>query len=396
MKINFDEINDRKGTYCTQWDYIEDRFGKSDLLPFSISDTDFKIPVPITQQLEKVLQHQIFGYTRWNHDDFKTAIQQFFKRRFDCEIVKDWIVYSPSVIYSVSVLLRLLSQENDSVICFNPMYDAFFNVVQKNNRKLISCHLQSQNHSFQIDFEDFEKKAKNCQILLLCSPHNPTGRVWSQEELHKIIDICKKYQIKIISDEIHMDIILTNRKHQPILKYLTQYEDMYLVSSSSKTMNTPGLGGSYAIIPNTQIREQFLIQTKEKDFVNSANIMGMYACMVGYQKCDDYIDQLIDYIKGNMQYVEHFLKENLPDFSFQMPEATYLAWIDVRKVPFSMNQIQKAFIDIGGIAVMDGQVYGENGQGFLRMNCGCPRSKLEEGLKRMKKAMDAIEQEKKL
>lgn len=390
MKVNFDEINDRKGTYCTQWDYIEDRFGKSGLLPFSISDTDFKIPVPITQKLEEVLKHQIFGYTRWNHDDFKGAIQSFYQRRFDCYIDKDWVIYSPSVIYSVSVLLRLLSQDNDAVLCFNPMYDAFFNVVEKNNRRLISCPLNNQ--TFQIDFKDFENKIKDCQILLLCSPHNPTGRVWTQEELTQIIKICKKYQVKIISDEIHMDVILTNRKHQPILHYLSQYDQLYLVSSSSKTMNTPGLGGSYAILPNSQIRKQFLIQTKEKDFVNSASIMGMYACMVGYTQCDDYIDQLVDYIKGNMQYVETFLKENIPDFTFHIPESTYLAWIDVRNAPFTMDEIQKAFIEIGEVAIMDGKVYGENGRGFLRMNCGCPRSKLEEGLKRMKKAMDALYQ----
>ncbi|WP_044600132.1 MalY/PatB family protein [Candidatus Stoquefichus massiliensis] len=390
--MNFDEINDRKGTYCTQWDYIEDRFGKSGLLPFSISDTDFKIPEPITKQLEKILEHQIFGYTRWNHDDFKGSIQGFFQRRFDCHIEKDWVVYSPSVIYSVSVLLRLLSQDNDTVLCFNPMYDAFFNVVEKNKRNLISCHLN--NETFQIDFHDFENKIKDCQVLLLCSPHNPTGRVWTSEELQHIIKICQKYQVKIISDEIHMDVILTNRKHQPILKYLSQYNQLYLVSSSSKTMNTPGLGGSYAIIPNQEIKKQFLIQTKEKDFVNSANIMGMHACMVGYTQCDNYIDQLVDYIKGNMRYVETYLKENIPDFTFHIPESTYLAWIDVRKAPFSMDEIQKAFIEIGEVAIMDGKVYGDNGIGFLRMNCGCPRSKLEEGLKRMKKAMDALYQRK--
>lgn len=396
MKVNFDEINDRKGTYCTQWDYIEDRFGRSGLLPFSISDTDFKIPIPITQQLEKVLNHQIFGYTRWNHDDFKGSIQGFLQRRFSCYIEKDWVIYSPSVIYSVSVLLRLLSQDNDSILCFNPMYDAFFNVIEKNNRNLVSCNLLSKDKIFEIDFIDFKNKIKDCQILLLCSPHNPTGKVWSEEELSQIIELCKKHQVKIISDEIHMDIILTNKKHQPILKYLSQYNQLYLVSSSSKTMNTPGLGGSYAIIPNTEIRNQFLTQTKEKDFVNSANIMGMHACMVGYTECDDYIDQLVEYIKGNMKYVETFLQDNIPDFSFQSPESTYLAWIDVRNSPFTMNEIQKAFIEIGKVAIMDGKVYGENGKGFLRMNCGCPRSKLEEGLKRMKKAMDALYQGKQL
>lgn len=392
MKYDFDEVHNRLGTYCTQWDYIEDRFQKKDLIPFSISDTDFIVPKPITEKIYEVAQHQIYGYTRWNHHDFKSSITTYYQRRFQTHIEEDWILYSPSVMYSVSLLIRLLSQPHDKVLTMNPMYDAFFTVIEDNDRELVSHHLIHKNGSFEIDFDVFEKQIQDCQILLLCSPHNPTGRIWSHEEMIRMIELCQKYQVKIISDEIHMDIQIKDKKHTPLLKYINKYDELYTASSSSKTLNTPGLIGSYVMIPNPQIRDAFLHHTRKKDFLNSVSIFGMYATMVGYTQCDDYIDQLNEYIKGNMELVEKFIQDNLPDFHFQRPEATYLAWIDARDVPFTSEQIQEALVDIGGVAIMKGETYGENGKKYLRMNLGCPRSKVQEGLDRMKKAMDALYQ----
>ena len=390
MKYNFDEVHNRLGTYCTQWDYIEDRFHKKDLIPFSISDTDFIIPKPITEKINEVANHQIYGYTRWNHHDFKSSITGYFQRHFDTHIEEDWILYSPSVMYSVSLLIRLLSKRHDKVLTMNPMYDAFINVIKENDRELVTHNLIATDKSYEIDFDVFEKQARQCQILLLCSPHNPTGRIWSDEEMRKMIDICKKYHLKIISDEIHMDIQIQTKKHQPLLKYINLYEEMYTASSSSKTLNTPGLIGSYVMIPNEKIRDKFLGITRRRDFLNSASIFGMYATMIGYTRCDDYIEQLNEYIRGNMKLLEDFIEENLPDFHFHRPEATYLAWIDCRDVPFTSDEIQEALINIGGVAIMKGETYGENGTKYLRMNLGCPRSKLQEGLQRFKKAMDAL------
>lgn len=390
MKYNFDEVHNRLGTYCTQWDYIEDRFQKKDLIPFSISDTDFIIPKPITEKIYEVANHQIYGYTRWNHHDFKSSITTFHQRRFDTHVEEDWILYSPSVMYSVSLLIRLLSQPKDKILTMNPMYDAFFNVIQENDRELLSHHLIKKDGTFEIDFDIFEEQAKESTILLLCSPHNPTGRIWSDQEIRKIINICKKYQVKIISDEIHMDIQVKDAKHCSLMGYLNEYNELYTASSSSKTLNTPGLIGSYVIIPNEKIRDEFIGVTRRRDFLNSASILGMYATMIGYTQCDDYIDQLNEYIRGNMEMVENFIRNHLSDFKFQKPEATYLAWIDAREVPFSADEIQDALVNVGEVAIMKGETYGENGAKYLRMNLGCPRSKIEEGLKRFKKAMDYL------
>lgn len=390
MKYNFDEVINRKGTYCTQWDYIEDRFNKKDLLPFSISDTDFKIPRPITDKLKEVMNHEIYGYTRWNHHDFKGAIADHYERRFNCFIDEDWILYSPSVMYSVSVLIRLLSNPKDKILAFNPMYDAFFSVIEENDRLLVSENLKEEQGVFKIDFESFDKKIRECKIMLLCSPHNPTGRVWTNEEIEHIIKSCKKYGVKIISDEIHMDIILGKNEHIPILKYIKEYAHLYLVSSASKTLNTPGLIGSYSIIPSEEMREKFLLQTRKKDFLNSVSIFGMYATMVGYRECNDYIDQLVEYIKENTVIVEEFIKKELPQLKYKPAEGTYLAWIDVRELPFTKEEIQYALVNEGKVGIMPGETYGDNGAKYLRLNCGCPKEKLIEGLWRLKKGIEYL------
>ena len=387
MKYNFDEVVDRKGTYCTQWDYVQDRFGQADLLPFTISDTDFKIPVPITEKIREITEHQIYGYSRWNHDDFKGSITSFYKRRFNCNMKNEWVLYSPSVMYSISLLIRLLSEKGDKVLTFDPMYDAFINVITQNDRQLVP-HLLDRTNGFTIDFAMLNEQLKECKILLLCAPHNPSGRIWSKNEMDQIIQLCKENDVKIISDEIHMDIRLKEAKHIPLLTYYSEYEGLYTASSCSKTLNVPGLIESYVIIPDERIRDLFLHQTRTKDFLNSVSIFGMYATMIGYKECDDYIDQLNEYIIENMKYVEAFLKVNLPDFHFEMPEATYLAWIDATNVPFTTEEIQDALVNVGKVAIMKGEVYGKNGEKYLRMNCGCPKSKLEDGLNRMKKAMD--------
>lgn len=388
MKHNFDEVYNRKGTYCTQWDYIQDRFGKKDLIPFSISDTDFTIPKPVYEKLQEILQHQIYGYSRWNHNDFKGSITGYYNRRFKVKIENDWVLYSPSVMYSVSLLLRLLCNNKKKVATFNPMYDAFFSVIEENGFELEKIQLYEKDGKFNIDFNEFEDSVKNCDVLLLCSPHNPTGKVWKEIELEFLINTCKKYNIKIISDEIHSDIIMPGNKHLPIVKYLSKYKELYLVSSGSKTFNYPGLIGSYAVIPNKNIYNEFLAITRRRDFLNSVSLPGMYATMVSYNECDYYIEQLVKYIDNNLSYVSQFIKENFEDIKFTKPEGTYLAWIDCRNVPFTCGEIQDSLINIGGVGIMRGEVYGS--EKYLRLNCGCPREKLKKGLERFKQSIDYL------
>lgn len=385
--MSFNEQIDRKGTYCTQWDYIEDRFGKNDLLPFTISDTDFKVPTGVEAALQERLRHPIFGYTRWNHTDFKSAVTHWYKERFGHQINEDWLVYSPSVIYSIKQLICLLSEPGEGVIIQTPAYDAFYKLIVGNQRKLVMNELIYQEGVYQLDFEDLRRQFEQPEnkILLLCSPHNPTGRVWTKKELVNIIELAQKNEVFIISDEIHMDILRKGQHHQPLTELIQK--NVAVVTSGSKTFNFPGLIFSYGLIPDSSLRQRFLQQMKEADGLGSTSIFGLVATISAYEKESNWVSELNQYIDDNIAFVTAYLKQHHPEISVTKSEATYLMWLDCSQVPFSMEQLQQRMIKRGKVAIMSGEVYGETSRNFLRLNVGCPRKKLEEGLRRLTESL---------
>lgn len=389
--MNFDEIKDRRGTYCTQWDYVKDRFGKDGLLPFTISDMDLESPVEIAEALVKRINHKIFGYSRWNHDDFKNSIEGWYNRRFNYQINKDWIVYSPSVIYAVSKFIEMKSEKGDGVLINTPGYDGFFKMIEANERKMITSSLKYINGKYEIDFDDFENKCKDVKIFLLCSPHNPVGKVWTKEELLKMIEICRKNNVFIISDEIHMDIIY-NGKHIPVLSLGGEYLDnMVLCTSASKTFNIPAFTGSYLFIPSEKDRDEFLRILKNRDALSSPSILAVIATMTAYNDCEYWVDELVKYTENNIKFVKKYLEENIPVLSCEVPQGSYFAWIDFSKLGISSEEFQKYLVDIGEIAVMPGLTYGEEGRYFLRLNVACSIKKVQDGLERIKKTIDFIQ-----
>lgn len=389
--MEFDEIKDRRGTYCTQWDYIKDRFGKSDLLPFTISDMDLESPEEIISALIKRVNHKIFGYSRWNHDDFKNSINYWYRKRFNYDIDEDWIVYSPSVIYSVSKFIELKSQKGDGVLINTPGYDGFFKVIEANDRKIVSSPLILKNGKYEIDFDDFEKKCREAKIFLLCSPHNPTGKVWTIEELKKIIAICKKHDLFIISDEIHMDIIY-DAIHTPILAVGADYsKNIVLCTSASKTFNIPALIGSYLFVPGEQDREDFLKILKNRDALSSPPILSIIATMTAYNHCEYWVDELVSYTRKNIEYIVSYLKEYIPQLKCSLPDGSYFAWIDFSNLGISSEEFQKYLIDIGKVAIMPGLTYGEEGRYFLRLNVGCSIKKVKDGLERLRRTVEYIQ-----
>ena len=390
--MNFDEIRDRRGTYCTQWDYVKDRFGKEGLLPFTISDMDLESPEEIAEALVKRINHKIFGYSRWNHDDFKNSIESWYKKRFSCEINKDWIVYSPSVIYAASKFIEMKSEKGDGVLINTPGYDGFFKMILGNERRIISSPLKNINGKYEIDFEDFEKKCREAKIFLLCSPHNPVGKVWTDEELTKIIEICKKNNVFIISDEIHMDIVY-NKKHIPIISLGKDYlENIVLCTSASKTFNIPAFTGSYLFIPSEKNREDFLKILKERDALSSPSILAVIATITAYNKCGYWVDELVKYTENNIRFVKEYLEKNIPELFCEIPDGSYFAWIDFSKLGISSEEFQKYLIDIGEVAVMPGLTYGEEGRYFLRLNVACSIKKVKDGLERIKKSVEYIKE----
>lgn len=388
--INFDKKVNRLGTYCTQWDYVEDRFGKKGLLPFTISDMDLEFPEEITEVLKERLNHKVLGYSRWKHDDFKDSITNWYSKRFNCSIDSNWIYYSPSVMYSISKLIEIFSDEGDGVLINTPAYNAFYEVIGNNNRNIIKSPLINKDGFYSIDFEDFEKKCKYSKIFILCNPHNPTGRVWSELELIKMVRICKENNVKIISDDIHMDIVYDN-KMTPVLNVSDNYlESIFICTSASKSFNIPALTGSYVIIPNEEIRTKFENITRYRDFVNSPAILAILGTMTCYNDCEYWLDELLRYLKENLQYTINYIECNLKPLKLVMPEGCYFAWIDFSGLKISSEKFQKLLIDIGEVAIMSGKVYGEESEFYLRLNVACSREKLEDGLNRIKKTIDYI------
>ncbi|WP_277902253.1 MalY/PatB family protein [Enterococcus lactis] len=387
--VTFDTAINRKGTYCTQWDYVEDRFGEAYLLPFTISDTDFMVPKEVLKTLKERMNHPVFGYTRWNHHELKEAIKQWYQSRFDTLLEEEWIMYTPTVIYAVSTLIQMLTKKGEGVVLQTPAYDAFFKVIQDNDRLLVENPLIYEENQYRIDFTNLEEKLARPEnkVLLLCSPHNPTGRVWKQWELEKIVALCRQYSIFLLSDEIHMDILGRGQRHIPITRF--NYEQVAIVTSGTKTFNFPGLTFAYALIPNLGLREHFQRKLKNADGLSSTNIFGMLATMSAYRYCSHWVDELNHYLESNQRYVKTFIQEKLPDVKVVDLEATYLMWLDVSKAVSDIPLLREKLISVGKVAIMDGSIYGGNGHQFLRLNIGCPKSKLVDGLDRMLKSFEA-------
>lgn len=380
--MDFDEEIDRRGTHCTQWDYIEDRFGQNDLLPFTISDTDFKVPPIVEKALFTRMQHPIYGYTRWNHGDFKDAVSHWYQTRFAATINEAWLVYSPSVIYSVKQLISILTVAGDGVIIQTPAYDAFFRLITSNGRKLVDNPLLYQEGNYQFNLVELAEQMAQPEnkVLLLCSPHNPTGRVWERKELIEILRLAQQHGVFIISDEIHMDILREGQVHVPLVQLAE--DNIAVVTSGSKTFNFPGLIYSYGLIPNPHIRTQFIQRLKEADGLSSTSIFGLTATIAAYQGGAGWVDALNHYLDGNSRFVKQYLQQHHPEIAVVDSQATYLMWLDCSKMALSMAEIQERLINQGKVAIMDGAVYGAAGKDFLRLNIGCPRAKLEEGMGR--------------
>lgn len=385
MMSRFDEWIDRRQTYCTQWDYVKDRFHVDGLLPFTISDMDLACPDEVQEALRKRITHPIYGYSRWKNDDYLQAICGWYKRRFDCEIDQKWICYSPSVMYAVAKMICFLSKKGEGVVIFTPAYDAFYHVIEHNERTLLACAFQQDQMDYEIDFEKLEECLKQAKILLLCNPHNPIGKVFSEAELKKIITLCEHYDVAIISDDIHMDITYGN-KLTPILS-LPCKVPCVICSSPSKTFNIPSLGGSYILIPDQRLWKRFETMTRYTEFVNSPAILGVIATVAAYQ-CDDWVEELNGYLLENLRYVDAYLKKHMPLLTMTLPMGCYFAWIHTDRLGVSDERLQEALVQEGKVAVMSGQVYGAVHR--LRLNVGCPRRKIEEGLRRMQIAYDKL------
>ena len=381
--FDFSTVVDRHGTWCTQWDYVADRFGAADLLPFTISDMDFATAPCITDALQQRINHGVFGYSRWKNDEFLAAIAHWFRQRFNSRIDTQTLVYGPSVIYMVSELIRIWSKPGDGVVVHTPAYDAFYKAIEGNARNVVAVAMEKHATGWQGNMAALEEalaKPEN-SVLLLCSPQNPTGKVWTREELTVIAELCARYDVAVISDEIHMDMVWGEHRHTP-------WNDVArgkwaLLTSGSKSFNIPALTGAYGLIGDDETRNAYLSALKGRDGLSSPSVLALTAHIAAYQQGGTWLDALRAYLEENLQYIAHELNSAFPKLNWQPPEATYLAWIDLRPLNLDDRALQNVLIEQQKVAIMPGYTYGEEGNGFVRLNAGCPRSKLEQGVQRL-------------
>lgn len=381
--FDFSTVVDRHGTWCTQWDYVADRFGAADLLPFTISDMDFATAPCITDALHQRINHGVLGYSRWKNDEFLAAVAHWFRQRFNSRIDKETIVYGPSVIYMVSELIRLWSKPGDGVVVHTPAYDAFYNAIGGNARQVVAVEMEKQAAGWQGNMAALEAalaKPEN-KILLLCSPQNPTGKVWTLEELTHMAELCARYDVAVISDEIHMDMVWGAHRHTPWNEVARG--KWALLTSGSKSFNIPALTGAYGLIGDEESRTGYLSALKGRDGLSSPSVLALTAHIAAYQQGEPWLDALRGYLEENLLYIAQELNSAFPKLNWQPPEATYLAWIDLRPLNIDDKALQKVLIEQQKVAIMPGYTYGNEGNGFVRLNAGCPRSKLEQGVQRL-------------
>ena len=374
----FSKKINRKNTKSYKWDTLEENFGNSEARPFWVADMDFKVPEAIEKAIKKRAEHPVFGYTIQT-DSFYQSIIDFIKRHHNWTIKKEWIYITPGVMAGVGFGIQSLTEVGDGVIVQPPVYNPFYEVILANKRIFFKNPLLLEEVGFKINFKQLEEVLKEGKLLLLSSPHNPTGRVFTKEELHEIATLAKKYNVPIVSDEIHSDVIFDNRKHYPIASIDSWVEDHSITMiAPSKTFNIAGLSTSVAIIPNPEIRKNFS-QAFNAIGGHEGNTFGVEALEAAYTDCDQWLFDLRTYLAGNRDFVVNFLKKNLPQAKTYGTEGTFLMWLDLNAYGDNKS-IEKALIFKGNIALTNGLTYGEEGNGFFRFNIGCSREELEKGL----------------
>ncbi|MCU5772398.1 pyridoxal phosphate-dependent aminotransferase [Erwiniaceae bacterium BAC15a-03b] len=381
--FNFDHPVDRHGSWCTQWDFVADRFGDADLLPFTISDMDFATAPVVLEALQQRISHGVFGYSRWQHAEFLDAIVYWYQQRFQLTVDSQQIVYGPSVIYMVAQLIRQWSAPGDGVVVHTPAYDAFGKTIDASQRQLLAAPLEKRGQHWHCDMTQLENllARDNCKIMLLCSPHNPTGKVWQAAELAQMAKLCQRHQVKVISDEIHMDMVMGNTPHTP---WISVARGPYaLFTSASKSFNIPALTGAYGFISQPEDRAQWMHTLKQADGLSSPAVMAIAAHIAAYRYGAEWLDALRAYLLANLRYVAGQLNQYFPELNWHPPEASYLAWLDLRPLGLDDQRLQQNLIKQQKVAIMPGDTYGVEGSGFLRLNVGCPRNKVEQGVERL-------------
>lgn len=388
---DFDVVINRKDTDSLKYDFALERGKSEDILPLWIADMDFKIPDEIVDALHNRVAHGIFGYTE-TRDRYFEAVSYWMEKRHGWIVEKDWLVKSPGVVFALAMGVRAFTEPGDGVLIQQPVYQVFDKVIRENDRVVIDNTLVlGEDGKYHMDLEDFERKAvqHHVKLFLLCNPHNPGGVAWSKDELEKLGDICIRRDIIIVSDEIHQDFVYKGR-HQVFANIKKELEERTITCTApSKTFNLAGLQVSNIFIPNSSLRDKFCKQMRAVGY-DYLNTLGLTACEAAYRYGEDWLDQLLEYLKGNILYVREYLEKKISKIKLMEPDATYLLWLDFRELGLSEEERLDLLDNKAGIWLNSGLKFGKTGEGFERINIACPRSVLGEALRRLEQAVNSL------
>ena len=385
---DFDKIIDRHGTNCLKFDFAKERGKNGDELSLWVADMDFEVAKPITDALQAQVNHGIYGYSEVKSDYFE-IVKNWFKENFDWEIKKGSLVKTPGVVYAIAMAVKAFTKEGEAVIIQQPVYYPFSEMIIANNRKLVNSPLVLKDGRYEIDFEDFEKKIveNNVKLFILCSPHNPVGRVWSVEELKRIGDICIKHDVVIFSDEIHADFVYEPNKHHVFASLGESYAaNSVIATAPSKSFNIAGLQVSNIFIENKKLRDAFRNEIVKSGY-SQMNTMGLVAARAAYESGQEWLDAVREYIKGNLDFLRDYLKENIPQVKLIEPEGTYLVWVDFRELGLTEEEREDLIVNKAKLWIDSGAMFGVDGEGFERFNIACPREYLKMALDSLAKAI---------
>jgi len=398
LKYDFDQLYDRNKTDCLKWDMMESIFGSGELLPLWVADMDLPVAKPIIDALKKRVEHPFYGYTQPGSSVIKSVVERM-KRKFDWDISPEWIVFTPGVVPALHVAVRSLTHPGDEVILQEPAYHPFFPVVINSGCKIINNGLKLVNGRYEMDLKNLEEKFHpktrplngpgRIKTVIFCNPHNPVGRLWKRDEIIRMGEIVINNGAVVISDEIHCEILFKGHKHTPFASISKKFEQNCIVCMSpSKTFNLAGLEVSSIIIPNKKIRENFV--NTRSGIVPNPNLFGYIAMEAAYKYGDEWLEQVLDYLQENLNYLKNYFLKNIPRIKVIDPEGTYLIWLDCHDLDMDNNVLRSFMRENAKVGLEDGFIFGESGSGFMRMNIACPRYILSEALKRIEKAVNQL------
>ena len=392
MKYDFDELIERRGTNCVKWDeegpcQTDDRCSSKEMIPLWVADMDFKVAPAIQEAVRKRAEHGVFGYNIVP-ESYYEAVIAWFRRRHQWDIHREWLLYTTAVVPAMSCVIKALTMPGEKVLILSPAYNCFFSSIKNNGCEVLESPLKAADDSFEVDFIDFESKCadEKTTLFLLCNPHNPTGRVWTRDELQRMYDICHRHGVKVVSDEIHCELIMPGYRFVP---FGTVTDDCVVMNSPSKSFNTAGLQIANIICshPTWRRRIDRAININE---VCDVNPFGIVALQAAYNESEDWIDELNQYLWGNYQMICDFIAKNIPLWKVCRLEGTYLPWVDVSAMGFTSQQLCDRLFAEAKVWINPGTMYGrKTGEGYIRLNIACPRSRLEEALLRTRTVMNS-------